>query len=83
MDTAQHGEGDHVSRVRPLALHPCCSRRDGLADALVRAGVVDVCDIGAQLAPQVRLAEDEDVTETFPPQAAGEALAARSGVGCK
>ena len=48
---------------------------DGLPDPLVRPRGVEVRHVLAQHAPQVRLAQDEDVVQALPPHAAEEALA--------
>jgi hypothetical protein len=58
--------------MRTLAFHRCGMCRDGLADPLVRSGIIEVRNVGAQHAAQVRLAQDEDVVEALAPHAAEE-----------
>lgn len=52
---------------------------DRLADPPVRPGAVEVRDIRAEDAPQVRLAEDGEVVQALPPHAADGPLAGRVG----
>ena len=75
--TAQDWEGDNTPRARMFPIHRRRSRRDRLADPLVWPGVVEVPDIRAEDAPQVRLAQDEDMVQALAPHAAEEALAGR------
>ena len=51
-----------------------------MADSLVRSRLVEVGDVRCQDAPEVPLAEDQQVVDALAPDAAEEAFADRVGV---
>ena len=72
----------HPSRLRPG--HPWCGAGIGepLVQALVRPRDVEVRYVLPQHVPQVGLAQDQDVVETFAAGRADEPLAGRVLLGC-
>lgn len=56
METTQDRPGDNASRAHMSLVHRRQSPRDCLTDPLVRPGAIEVRDIRAERAPQVRLA---------------------------
>src|SRR5687768_7405045 len=80
---AQDGDCDHGLLYMRTRRRNCRrSQRCALADALVRPRAVKVADVLRQHAPEVSLAEDEDVIEALPPDAAQEPLADGVGPRC-
>jgi len=77
MEAAQDGGSPHAAvRRRPTGT-PLGATGDPLRQALVRSVAVEVPDILAENASQVRLAQDEEMIQAFPPHAAQEPLARR------
>src|SRR5262249_29471153 len=78
---AEHRNSDHAVRcaVPPGPGDRVGRDRRALCETLVRPGTVEVADVLGQDPPEVPLAEDQEVVDALPADAAEEALADRVG----